>query len=113
MERLMSVAPASTHDLIRLREPIALAVDTPAPDWVMPVLKQIPWVVVRRGPIRDGLIPVGVRPDAIATVRRRCDGLRVHQPPLSRRFGCTRPGHRAETKRDYPSPGCVRPHCAS
>ena len=53
--------PAATHDLIRLREPIALTVDAPAPAWVEAALRRAPWVVVRRGPVRDGMIPVGVR----------------------------------------------------
>lgn len=58
---MMPGPPASTHDLIRLREPIALGVDTPQPDWVEPALRWAPWVVVRRGQVRDGLLPVGVR----------------------------------------------------
>ena len=62
MERaLMPGRPAPTHDLIRLREPIALTVDAPVPAWVEPALSRTPWVVVRRGPVRDGMIPVGVR----------------------------------------------------
>ena len=61
MERLTAGSPAPTHDLIRLREPIALAVNEPAPSWVEPVLRRTPWVVVRRGHVRDGMMPVGVR----------------------------------------------------
>jgi phosphoribosyl-dephospho-CoA transferase len=53
--------PAPTHDLLRLREPIALTVDAPVPAWVEPALRQAPWVVVRRGQVRDGMMPVGVR----------------------------------------------------
>jgi phosphoribosyl-dephospho-CoA transferase len=53
--------PAMTHDLIRLREPIALTVDASVPPWVEPALLRTPWVVVRRGHVRDGMIPVGVR----------------------------------------------------
>ena len=53
--------PAPTHDLIRLREPSALSVDAPVPAWVEPALRRAPWVVVRRGVVRDGMIPVGVR----------------------------------------------------
>jgi phosphoribosyl-dephospho-CoA transferase len=53
--------PAPTHDLIRLREPFALKVDAPVPAWVELALRQTPWVVVRRGHIRDGMMPVGVR----------------------------------------------------
>jgi phosphoribosyl-dephospho-CoA transferase len=61
MERLMPASPAPTHDLIRLREPIALTADGPVPPWVEPVLRRVPWVVVRRGHVRDGIVPVGVR----------------------------------------------------
>jgi phosphoribosyl-dephospho-CoA transferase len=61
MERLTAGSPAPTHDLIRLREPIALTADGPAPSWVEPVLRRTPWVVVRRGHVRDGMMPVGVR----------------------------------------------------
>jgi len=57
----MPHTPVSTHDLIRLREPIALTVDAPVPSWVDPVLRRTPWVVVRRGAGRDGMVPVGVR----------------------------------------------------
>ena len=62
MERVvMPGSPAPTHDLIRLREPIALTVDAPVPSWVEPALRRTPWVVVRRGYVRDGMMPVGVR----------------------------------------------------
>ena len=61
MERLMPASPAPTHDLIRLREPIALTVDAPVPAWVEPVLRRTPWVVVRRGYVLGGMMPVGVR----------------------------------------------------
>ena len=62
MERaVMPGRPAPTHDLIRLREPIALTVDAPVPAWVEPALLRTPWVVVRRGYVRDGMMPVGVR----------------------------------------------------
>jgi len=57
----MPGSPALTHDLIRLREPIRLTADEPVPSWVEPVLKRTPWVVVRRGHIRDRMTPVGVR----------------------------------------------------
>jgi hypothetical protein len=53
--------PATTHDLIRLRKPIALTMDASVPPWVEPALRRTPWVVVRRGHVRDGMIPVGVR----------------------------------------------------
>jgi phosphoribosyl-dephospho-CoA transferase len=58
---VMPGRPATTHDLIRLREPIALTVDASVPAWVEPALRRTPWVVVRRGHVRDGMIPVGVR----------------------------------------------------
>jgi phosphoribosyl-dephospho-CoA transferase len=62
MERaVMPGLPAPTHDLIRLREPIVLTVDAPMPAWVEPVLRRTLWVVVRRGFVRDGMLPVGVR----------------------------------------------------
>jgi phosphoribosyl-dephospho-CoA transferase len=61
MERLMSAGPASTHDLIRLRHPIMLTAEGPAPSWVESALRRAPWVVVRRGHVRKGLMPVGVR----------------------------------------------------
>jgi phosphoribosyl-dephospho-CoA transferase len=61
MERLMAGSPAPTHDLIQLREPIALTAEGPAPSWVETALGQAPWVVVRRGHLRDGMMPVGVR----------------------------------------------------
>jgi phosphoribosyl-dephospho-CoA transferase len=60
----MRCSPCTTHDLIRLLEPIALTADAPAPSWLGPALKRAPWVVVRRGPVRDGMIPVGVRGSA-------------------------------------------------
>ena len=40
---------------------MALTVDNSAPEWVAPVLRQTPWVVVRRGYLQDGSLPVGVR----------------------------------------------------
>jgi phosphoribosyl-dephospho-CoA transferase len=61
MERLTAGCPAPTHDLIRLREPIALRADGPAPSWVEAAIRRAPWVVVRRGHVRDGMMPVGVR----------------------------------------------------
>jgi phosphoribosyl-dephospho-CoA transferase len=61
MERLTAGCPAPTHDLIRLREPIALVVNAWVPPWVEPALRRTPWVVVRRGHVCNGMIPVGVR----------------------------------------------------
>jgi phosphoribosyl-dephospho-CoA transferase len=61
MERLMDYYSAPTHDLIRLREPFRLTTDDPAPSWVELALRRAPWVVVRRGHVRGGMMPVGVR----------------------------------------------------
>lgn len=61
MGQLMLATPSPTHDLIRLREPILLAADALRPAWVDPELRRIPWVVVRRGYVRDTMMPVGVR----------------------------------------------------
>ncbi len=61
MERLIPASPAPTHDLIRLREPISLVMDVLRPSWVEPELRRTPWVVVRRGYVLDGMMPVGAR----------------------------------------------------
>jgi phosphoribosyl-dephospho-CoA transferase len=62
MERaLMPGRPAPTHDLIRLREPIARTVEASVPPWVESALRRTPWVVVCRGHVHDGMIPVGIR----------------------------------------------------
>ena len=53
--------PAQTHDLIRVRDSMAVTADGAVPSWVQPSLACTPWVVVRRGYIQDGKIPVGVR----------------------------------------------------
>jgi phosphoribosyl-dephospho-CoA transferase len=58
---LICGSPAPTHDLVRLREPIALTVDAPVPSWLEPALRWSPWVVVRRGYIQHDVLPVGVR----------------------------------------------------
>ena len=61
MEHLTEGVQAPTHDLIQLRPPIALISDERAPSWVAPALQRIPWVVVRRGYVRNAMLPVGVR----------------------------------------------------
>ena len=43
MGHLMLVNPASTHDLIRLREPIALTVEAPVPTWLELALSPPGW----------------------------------------------------------------------
>ncbi|WP_406694285.1 malonate decarboxylase holo-ACP synthase [Singulisphaera sp. Ch08] len=54
-------APARPHDLLRVREPAVVTAEGPTPSWVEPALRRTPWVVVRRGRIQAGQIPVGVR----------------------------------------------------
>jgi phosphoribosyl-dephospho-CoA transferase len=62
MEPIITVgAPSPTHNLIRLREPTAVTANGQAPSWVEAALRRTPWVVVRRGRIQAGAIPVGVR----------------------------------------------------
>ena len=62
MEPIVTVgALTPTHDLIRLREPTAVTASGPAPPWVGPALSRAPWVVVCRGRIQAGAMPVGVR----------------------------------------------------
>jgi len=49
------------HDLLRLHPRASLIFDAPAPDWVAVCLAETPWVVVRLGETRGGLIPIRVR----------------------------------------------------
>jgi len=49
------------HDLLRLRDPRDLVYRVPPPSWSGEALSQVPWVVVRRAPFENELIPVGVR----------------------------------------------------
>jgi len=49
----------STHALLRLADPRALAGTIPA--WAERALARAPWVVLRRARSRGGLLPVGVR----------------------------------------------------
>jgi phosphoribosyl-dephospho-CoA transferase len=60
----MPCSPGTTHDLIQPLEPIALTADGPAPSWLGPALERAPWLVIRRGPVWGGMIPVGVRGSA-------------------------------------------------
>ena len=50
-----------THDLLRLSDPYHLVCPFPPPAWLHEALSLSPWVVVRRAPFENGLIPVGVR----------------------------------------------------
>jgi phosphoribosyl-dephospho-CoA transferase len=62
VERAVTATGAArTHDLLRLRAPGALIAETLVPPWAWAALWTLPWVVVRRGRGRGGLIPVGVR----------------------------------------------------
>jgi phosphoribosyl-dephospho-CoA transferase len=49
------------HDLLRLRDPRDLVYRAPPPSWSDEALSQVPWVVVRRAPFENELIPVGIR----------------------------------------------------
>jgi phosphoribosyl-dephospho-CoA transferase len=49
------------HDLLRLSDPRDLVYRVPPPAWSHEALSRAPWVVVRRAPFENGLIPVGVR----------------------------------------------------
>lgn len=51
----------ATHDLILLRDPNELTAEAPLPLWVEEALGRAPWVVVRRGRVSQGMLPVGVR----------------------------------------------------
>ena len=55
------MTPAKTHDLLRLQPRASLILDVPAPEWVVACLAETPWVIVRRGEIRNGIIPIRVR----------------------------------------------------
>jgi phosphoribosyl-dephospho-CoA transferase len=52
---------AETHTLLRIRRSQDLRSETGLPPWVDESLRRAPWVVVRRAPTSDGLLPVGVR----------------------------------------------------
>ena len=51
----------AVHDLLRLRNGAALLTDDPQPEWVSEALRRAPFVVVRRAPIEQSSIPVGIR----------------------------------------------------
>lgn len=52
----------STHTLLKVSGPESLAgVAAEVPAWVAESLRNAPWVVVRRAPLVNGFIPVGVR----------------------------------------------------
>jgi phosphoribosyl-dephospho-CoA transferase len=49
------------HTLLRIAGSDNLETDEHTPTWVAEQLRLAPWVVVRRAPLADALIPVGVR----------------------------------------------------
>lgn len=49
------------HDLLRLSDPRDLVYRVLPPPWLHEALSLAPWVVVRRAPFKNELIPVGVR----------------------------------------------------
>jgi phosphoribosyl-dephospho-CoA transferase len=49
------------HDLLCLSDPRDLVCRVPPPAWLHEALLRAPWVVVRRAPFENELIPVGVR----------------------------------------------------
>jgi phosphoribosyl-dephospho-CoA transferase len=73
-----------THTLLRIAAAEVLRYDTPPRDWVSRALGLAPWVVVRRGTPRDGMIPVGargvVRSERCAAWLRSCDVLEALDP---------------------------------
>jgi phosphoribosyl-dephospho-CoA transferase len=50
-----------THTLLRLASSAAITADVALPRWALEQLADLPWVVVRRGSLRDGAIPIGLR----------------------------------------------------
>ncbi|CAG7652668.1 malonate decarboxylase holo-ACP synthase [Paenibacillus allorhizosphaerae] len=49
------------HDLVRIQSSADLECESAVPEWVCDALKRAPWVVIRRSPVKNGRIPVGVR----------------------------------------------------
>lgn len=49
------------HDLLHLSDISGLITTHPEPEWVREALTLAPFAVVRRAPIKDGKIPVGIR----------------------------------------------------
>ena len=54
----MELAP---HDLLKIQDGNVLEKSQKHPAWVDKVLRQVPFVVVRRAPLQGNLIPIGVR----------------------------------------------------
>src|SRR5271168_546714 len=53
--------PARIHDVLEIDAKRFLEAHSSAPAWVVESLRQTPFVVVRRGPVSDEEIPIGVR----------------------------------------------------
>jgi phosphoribosyl-dephospho-CoA transferase len=53
--------PARIHDLLEIDAERVLQAHSSVPAWVAESLRQTPFVVVRRGPVSDQEIPIGVR----------------------------------------------------
>ncbi|MFG6150362.1 malonate decarboxylase holo-ACP synthase [Halobacillus sp. B23F22_1] len=49
------------HDLLRVIRTVDLLEASSTPDWVYQSLQEAPFVVVRRAPIKNGKVPIGVR----------------------------------------------------
>jgi phosphoribosyl-dephospho-CoA transferase len=49
------------HDLLRINDIDHLITTSPKPEWVHESLLHAPFVVVRRAPIQNGNIPIGIR----------------------------------------------------
>jgi phosphoribosyl-dephospho-CoA transferase len=50
-----------THTLLLIASSAAVSAEVPLPRWALEQLADVPWVVVRRGFLRDGAIPIGLR----------------------------------------------------
>jgi phosphoribosyl-dephospho-CoA transferase len=49
------------HDLLRLQYARDIISYSPQPDWVIPSLERVPFVVIRRVPLMKDMVPVGIR----------------------------------------------------
>ncbi len=49
------------HDLLKISHTACIVSNEEIPKWVQEALLRAPWVVVRRAPPQNGMIPVGVR----------------------------------------------------
>jgi phosphoribosyl-dephospho-CoA transferase len=62
---LLELTELTPHTLLRIAGADALAADAhELPDWAPESLAAAPWVVVRRAPVNESLIPVGLRGDS-------------------------------------------------